>query len=122
MTTSLREAAADPLPPIVLLIEDDRDTLDMYSSCLESAGLWVATATNPIAGQASARELRPNLIVTDIGFGGASTGVDLVHQIKADPLTSDIPVIVLSGTALEALPSETQREVELVLLKPVLPD
>jgi CheY-like chemotaxis protein len=123
MIASLHEGAAvDSLPPIVLLVEDDRDTLDMYSSYLESAGLWVATATNPIEGQAHARELRPNLLVTDIGFGGQPTGVDLVRAIKHDVQTAHIPVMVLSGTAIEDLPAETQREADLVLLKPVMPD
>jgi DNA-binding response OmpR family regulator len=123
MTASLHEGAAlDPLPPIVLLVEDDRDTLDMYSSYLESAGLSVATATNPIQGQARARELRPNLLVTDIGFAGQPTGIDLVRAIKHDLQTAHIPVMVLSGTAVEDLPSETQREADLVLLKPVMPE
>jgi DNA-binding response OmpR family regulator len=122
MTTSLFESAKDSLPPIVLLVEDDRDTLDMYSSYLESAGLWVATATNPTEGQAHARELRPNLLVTDIGFGGKQTGVDLIHAIKQDAQTAHIPVMVLSGTAVEDLPSQTQREADLILLKPVMPD
>jgi CheY-like chemotaxis protein len=123
MTVSLHEGATvDALPPIVLLVEDDRDTLDMYSSYLESAGLWVATATNPVEGQAHARELRPNLLVTDIRFGGEPTGADLVHAIKHDGQTAHIPVMVLSGTAIEDLPVETQREADLVLLKPVMPD
>jgi DNA-binding response OmpR family regulator len=122
MSTSLHEGTADALPPIVLLVEDDRDTLDMYSSYLESAGLWVATATNPTDGQDHARELRPNLLVTDIGFGGQQTGVALVHAIKGDVKTAHIPVMVLTGTAIEELPAETQREADLVLLKPVMPD
>lgn len=122
MTTPLHEPAADTVPPIVLLVEDDRDTLELYSNYLESAGLWVATATNPAEGRAHARELRPNLLVTDIGFDGQPTGVDFVHAIKHDVQTAHIPVMVLSGTPLEDLPSETQCEADLVLLKPVMPD
>jgi CheY-like chemotaxis protein len=122
MTTLLHEETAESLPPIVLLVEDDPDTLDMYSSYLESAGWWVATATNPIEGRAHARELRPNLLVTDIGFAGQPTGGEFVHAIKHDVQTAHIPVMVLSGTAIEDLPAETQREADLVLLKPVMPD
>src|SRR3982750_1939830 len=100
MPPSLFKSPTNSLPPIVLLVEDDRDTLDMYSSYLESAGLWVATATSPSAGQAHARELRPNLLVTDIRFGGEPTGIDLVHAIKQDVQTAHIPILVLSGTAV----------------------
>jgi CheY-like chemotaxis protein len=122
MTPLHEGAAGGSLPDIVLLVEDDRDTLEMYSSYLESAGLWVATATNPTEGQSHARELRPNLLVTDIGFGGQLTGVDLVRAIKRDQQTANIPVMVLSGTAVEDLPSDMQDEADLVLLKPVMPD
>jgi CheY-like chemotaxis protein len=122
MTTAISESAGDQLPSIVLLVEDDRDTLEMYSSYLESAGLWVATATTPTEGREHARELRPNLLVTDMGFAGEPTGAELVHAIKHDPQTSHIPVMVLSGTPVEDLPEETQREADLVLLKPVVPD
>jgi len=123
MTSPFHEAAAaDALPPIVLLVEDDCDTLEIYSSYFESAGLWVATATNPTEGRAHARELQPNLVVTDIGFGGEPTGVDLVRAIKHDVQTAHIPVMVLSGTAVEDLPPDTRREADLVLLKPVMPD
>src|SRR4051812_16759680 len=37
----------DAIPPIILLVDDDRDTLDMYSIFFESAGMWVATADSP---------------------------------------------------------------------------
>jgi CheY-like chemotaxis protein len=122
MATSLPDPAVDPVPPIVLLVEDDRDTLEMYSSYLESAGLWVATATTPSEGREHVRELHPNLVVTDMGFAGRPTGADLVHAIKGDPHTAHIPVLVLSGTPIEELPAETQRDADAVLLKPVLPD
>lgn len=126
MATSLPDRSpdltVDPLPPIVLLVEDDCDTLDMYSSYLESDGLWVATATNPSEGRHYVRELHPNLVVTDMGFAGRPTGADLVRAIKRDPHTAHIPVLVLSGTPIEELPAETQLDADAVLLKPVLPD
>ena len=41
------------VPPIILLIEEDADTRDMYSLLLESSGMWVATAPDPTAAAAS---------------------------------------------------------------------
>jgi DNA-binding response OmpR family regulator len=112
---------AIPLPPIVLLVEDDLDALQAHSLHLESVGLWVATATSPADGFTQVRELQPNLLVTDLTFAGQPAGADLVHAVKKDVRTSHIPVLVLSATARENLPSDTLRQVDAVLVKPVMP-
>jgi hypothetical protein len=45
VTQDLNIASIEAIPPIVLLVDDDRDTLDMYSTHFEREGLWVASAT-----------------------------------------------------------------------------
>jgi CheY-like chemotaxis protein len=77
---------------------------------------------SPTEGQSLARRLRPNLLITDIGFVGTRSGIELIDAIKQDAATADIPVIVLSGTPVEDLPAHTRRDAALVLLKPVMPD
>jgi CheY-like chemotaxis protein len=109
-------------PPIVLLVEDDRDTLEMYSTFFEMSGVWVAQSTAPREALGSVAELRPDLIITDVGFSGSPAGADLVHTLKSRPETRDIPVIVLSGRSSEEIPPATREEAELCLVKPVLPD
>jgi CheY-like chemotaxis protein len=121
MNNGVHEFIADSLPSIVLLVEGQPDTLQTYSRYLESAGLWVATVSDPSDGLSQVRELRPNLLVTDVTFDGRPRGIDLVHAVKQDARTSHIPVLVLSGTAVRDLPLETQREADLVLVKPVVP-
>ena len=58
------------VPPIVLLAEDDPDTLERYLRALEAAGMWVATAAGSQEAMLSAVELQPDLVVTDIDTGG----------------------------------------------------
>lgn len=41
-------------------------------------------------------ELKPDLLVLDLGFPDAD-GRDLLSKLKADPRTADIPVLVWSG-------------------------
>lgn len=116
------EPFEDSLPPIVLLVETDTDTLQSHSQFLEASGMWVATATDPAHGLSCVRELRPNLVVTDVTFAGQPTGGDLVHAIKQDNRTSHVPVVVLISTPIERVAPEAQREADLVLVKPVVPE
>lgn len=112
---------APALPPIVLMVDDDAEALQEYSSIFESSGMWVATATQPSEAMDAVDELRPNLIVTDFG-GNANSAAELVHTLKSTPTTHDIPVIVLTAPApAPSVIAEARREADLCLTKPVAP-
>jgi DNA-binding response OmpR family regulator len=123
MTDTALSAPSTDIPPIVLLVEDDRDTLDMYSTYFEMSGVWVARSTTPREAMAGVAELRPDAVITDLAFNGSDDEcVELVHSLKTDLSTREIPVIVLSGQALPQIPAQTVTEADLCLVKPVLPD
>jgi DNA-binding response OmpR family regulator len=109
------------LPPIVLLLDDERDILDMYSAHFEAEGVWVATAASAREGMIAVEELRPDLIVTDIGFGSEVSGATFAQALKERTETSGIPLIVLTGLATEDMPSSVKEDADLFLRKPVAP-
>jgi DNA-binding response OmpR family regulator len=110
---------APGLPPIVLIVEDDEDTCEMYKSALEMNG-FVATAAGRMADAlAFAADIRPDAVLTDISLG-PSTGVDLARQLKSNPLTSHIPILAVTGWDPVPL-QRMDRLFEDVLLKPVDP-
>src|SRR4051812_27508710 len=109
-------------PPIVLFVDDDSDTLDMYAAYFEMSGLWVAKSTTPADALSRIAELRPDLVVTDMGFAGRQAGIDFVSRLKGDEDTQGIPVIVLTGRGIEQLPAATRSQADLCLVKPILPD
>jgi DNA-binding response OmpR family regulator len=116
-------AATGPgVPPIVLFVEDDPDTLDMYATYFELSGVWVAKSTSPGDALGSILELLPDLVVTDMGFAGLQSGVELVTSLKTSEQTRDIPVIILSGGQTEQIPAPAREAADLCLIKPVLPD
>ena len=117
-------AATNPstnIPPIVLLVDDDRDTLDMYASVFESEGICVSTCTRTDEAMCAIDDLKPDLVVTDIGFDGVDLGVQLVESLKTGPRTHAIPVVVLTGRTLAELPPQMTQEADLCLAKPVMP-
>jgi CheY-like chemotaxis protein len=114
----------DPIgaPPTVLFVDDDSDTLEMYAAYFEMSGLQVATSTTPAEALRRVAARCPDLVVTDVGFAGQQAGLDFVSTLKSEEGTSRVPVIVLTGCALEQVPVATREQADLCLVKPVLPD
>ena len=114
--------AAPAVAPTVLLVEDDRDTLDMYSTFFEMSGMAVSTSTSPADALEAIGRRRPDAVVTDLGFTGVDAGSAFVHALKSHAGTQPIPVIVLSGRSIDQVSAATLAEADLCLVKPVLPD
>ena len=81
-----------PLPHL-LLIEDDADIVDFLQADLEDAGYRVSAAFSVARGLLLARELQPDLILTDLGLPDGD-GRRVVHTIR---LQSQLPIIVLTA-------------------------
>lgn len=81
--------------PLVLVIDDDGTVQDLLRRSLNRDGFRVEVASNGVTGLARARELRPNIITLDVMMPGMD-GWDVLGSLKEDPLTADIPVIVVS--------------------------
>ena len=118
----VHERFADGDRSLLLLVDEDPNTLDTYRRYFECDGMSVAVATRPSDGHEHARRLRPDLLITEIRFGGARSGVDLVRAIRDDALTANIPIMLVTAIFPHTLPPDIQSEIDAVLLKPALPD
>jgi len=106
------------IPPIVLLVDSDREMLDQYSRRLEADGLWVAATTSYDELVSSAEELHPDVIIADTDSGGADTdGVRTVEVLKQHRELAATPVVVLVSPAAAGTPNA-----DVTLRKPVPPD
>jgi signal transduction histidine kinase len=83
--------------PRVLVVDDNAD-LREYISALLAPGYAVTTAIDGLQGLASAQETPPDIIVSDVMMPGL-TGTDLVRELRADPRTASIPIILISARA-----------------------
>ncbi len=81
----------------VLLIDDDRNICDMLSSVLAKNNLSVDTAYNGIGLINHISGKRPDIVLLDISLPAGPDGIELCRQLKSDPATKDIPVIMLSA-------------------------
>ncbi|OGZ04896.1 MAG: hypothetical protein A3C93_03800 [Candidatus Lloydbacteria bacterium RIFCSPHIGHO2_02_FULL_54_17] len=80
----------------ILSIEDDSFLLALLSGKLADAGYRVVTATTGNEGLAKAKAERPDIILLDVMLPDIG-GFEVLEQLKADPATKPIPVILLSN-------------------------
>ena len=108
--------------PVVLMVDDDVDTREMYQWCLEARGFDVLSAASVSHGFRLAEERRPDAIVTDFTLPGED-GFVLATRLRATAALADTPAVLVSGRAFVGNSGETaMRLFDRVLLKPVLPD
>ena len=106
-------------PGSILVIEDDPDHQRLLADVLELAGYAVTVADSALGAAALARRLQPDLILLDLGLPYRS-GASLLAELKADPRTAAIPVLVVSAAA-ESLSDERRALAAAVVSKPFSP-
>jgi signal transduction histidine kinase len=79
----------------VVVIDDDRRSIDLLSVYLEAAGMRVVGARDGRRGVELVRALHPAIVVLDILLPGMD-GWQVLESLKADPATAAIPVVVVS--------------------------
>jgi CheY-like chemotaxis protein len=83
----------------VLYIEDNFHNRRIVRKILQSRGYIVVEAEDGVKGLEMVRELRPPLILLDIGLPRMD-GLEVVGRIKADTDLCTIPVIALTASAM----------------------
>ena len=81
----------------ILLVDDDPALRTLLRTTFEVADVDVVEAQSAEAARRRIRAARPNVIVLDVNMPG-TTGLELCAELKADPRTSDIPIILLTGS------------------------
>ncbi len=108
---------------IVLVVEDDQDTRDMYAMYLDLSGIAVLTAATADEAFEIAVAEQPQMVITDYRLVGSSTGADLCERLHLDPRTRHIPTLLLTGSARrQEAEAAAAAGCALVRIKPYLPD
>ncbi|HZQ10235.1 MAG TPA: GAF domain-containing protein [Anaerolineae bacterium] len=97
----LQAAETAPLPPLptnakkVVVIDDEPTARDLLQRLLHAEGFQVLTAAGGEEGLRLIKAIRPDLITLDVMMPGLD-GWAVLTQLKADPETASIPVIMLT--------------------------
>jgi CheY-like chemotaxis protein len=86
-------------PKHILLVDDEDDIREVAALSLEAVGGWrVSSASDGASGVDMARADAPDAILLDVMMPGLD-GPATVARLREDPLTRDIPVILLTAKA-----------------------
>jgi twitching motility two-component system response regulator PilG len=80
----------------ILVIDDSATIRKLISAKLEKSGHYVVTAEDGEEGLAKLSEKTPDLVLLDITMPKMD-GYEVCKQIRANPLTKDVPVVMISG-------------------------
>ena len=92
-------------PPRILIVDDDPADVEIMKILLKEAGLRFTLDVCDDGQEASQRlsarqraEPFPDLVLLDLNLP-RKNGSEILQEIKADPRTRDIPVIILTTSA-----------------------
>jgi CheY-like chemotaxis protein len=85
----------------IVVVDDDRDFLELERSILVSAGYGVACYDDPQAALAAmaAPGGKPSLVITDLMMKALDAGFTFAKAVKGDPRFAEVPVIIVSAVA-----------------------
>jgi CheY-like chemotaxis protein len=84
-------------PSDVLIVDDDKQLAFGVSCRLQAGGYSTRIAESGEQGLAAAAAHRPDVILMDVMMPGID-GITAMRQLRADPYTHDVPVIMLSAS------------------------
>jgi len=85
---------------LVLVIDDEKDLLELVRYNLEKEGYRIRTAEDGEAGlEASEREL-PDIVVVDLMLPGID-GLEVCRRLRADQRTAHVPIVMLTAKSAE---------------------
>jgi two-component system cell cycle response regulator DivK len=109
-------------PPTVLIVDDFDDNRQMYAEFLGFSGFHVIEASNGLEAVEKTTSALPDIVVMDLSLP-VLDGWEATRRLKADPRTRHIPVLALTGHALEGHSKGARAAgCDAFLVKPCLPD
>ena len=85
----------------VVIIEDEPDIIEVMSYNLKREGFLVSASRNGVDGLSLVRNQSPALVLLDLMLPGID-GLSICQQLKSDPITRDIPIIIVSAKGEES--------------------
>jgi len=83
-----------------MVIEDEREIRDLVRYNLERSGFRVTAVADGEEGLRRLFASRPDLLVLDLMLPGRN-GLEILREVRAEPATRDLPVIVLTARSAE---------------------
>ena len=103
---------------VVLVVEDDRPVGELLAGAIgDEPGFYAIHVTDPAAAIETAKNIRPDVLVVDVGLPGMS-GLELYDRLKKDPRTAKIPVLFETASGPDVIGEFRRRGIATYVKKP----
>jgi CheY-like chemotaxis protein len=102
--------------PLAYIVEDNKDTVTIFSGAIELAGYEVEVAYDGAVAQKRLTEIIPALVILDLHIPNVSGDI-LLQQIRSDDRLSNTRVFLATADANMAV--QLRDQAEIALLKPI---
>lgn len=100
-----------------LIIDDDRDTANLFSTVLSLVGFECDVAYSAKTALVYLASNEPDIVLLDMRLGLEISGIDILYQIRSNPRFDKMRVVVI--TAYPHLAAPVHDLADLIMLKPV---
>jgi putative nucleotidyltransferase with HDIG domain len=104
----------------LLLVDDDASLRALVRATFEAVDVDVDEAGDVVGARKALGRRRPDAIVLDVGMPGTN-GLDYLRELKTDPATSEIPVVLLTGIEVDPKASSNGVRADAFVRKPFSP-
>lgn len=92
----------------VLIIEDEADAAELFAEMMRVSGFRVFKTSSSAPAIEMMAAQKPDVVLLDIMMPGVS-GLDILRQMREDPLLAEIPVVIVSA---KGMPADIQHGME----------
>ena len=86
-------------PPLVMVVDDDLDFLEICRHVLQTGGYRVACVAEPDEALKQMAAEKPDLVISDLMMKTLDAGFLFVKQLRDDARFRTLPVIIITGVA-----------------------
>ena len=83
----------------ILIVEDSDSIRRMIEALVSARGHHVKAVSNGAKGLEEAFESTPDVILLDLNLPGSYDGFQVCEQVRANPLTRSVPILIISATS-----------------------
>jgi len=103
---------------VVMVVEDDRPVGELLASIInDEDGYYAIHVTRPSQALEALKQIKPDLLVLDVGLPGMS-GIELYDRVRMDDRLKRVPVMFETAVASEHRLDFKRRGITNVIEKP----
>lgn len=92
----------------ILIVENDQDLIDVYSTRLETEEFTVASLKDGEKVYQNIMEFKPDIVLLDIRLGRYD-GLDILEDLRRRPETRNVKVIVITVLSIDAIEERARK-------------